>query len=77
MNIDKIKNMTDEELETFLQRITFKKNNNCIKCGSIDTAKVIKIENKDLFQTKKLCNICDKCYKELLEYLNTPDIDWR
>ena len=75
MTIEQIRKMTDTELEIFLSRITYKKNNNCVKCGGTPT-KRIKVENLETYQTKNLCKVCDSCYNRLLNNLQVSDIEW-
>lgn len=75
MNVKMIRAMSDEELEEFLSRISYKKTNHCSKCLKASN-KAVKIENKETFQTKKLCMVCEDCYKKLVEFLNTNEIDW-
>ena len=75
-NLDKIRNMSDEELNRYLNSLSGNKLNNCVKCGALLTRKTIIINNKNLLSQKKLCNICDNCYKDLLKFLETPDIFW-
>lgn len=76
MDLNKIRSMNDEELLTYLKNLAHKDVSKCTGCGNTGT-KVIKIENKETFQTKKLCGICDKCYIELLNYLKCSDINWK
>lgn len=73
MNYDKIRQMSDKELKDFLSKIANRNTDTCSKCGKTYD-KIIKITNGK--STKMLCGICDKCYKELLEFLDTEDIVW-
>ena len=75
MDLQKIRNMTDEELARYLQNLSKRNCNKCSICGEVCT-KVVKIENKEEMQTKQLCGICDECYEKLLEFLHTTDINW-
>lgn len=76
MDIKSIREMTDEQLENFLKSITIKAQKNCCICG-LKSTKIIKINDKEKFQTKKLCSICDNCYKNMIDnYLKVSDIEW-
>ena len=48
---------------------------NCYKCGKNGNY-TLNIKNGRASQQKKLCTLCDGCYKKLLEYLNITDIIW-
>ena len=74
MNLDRIRNMTDKELEKYLHSLSTR-NNICLKCGKKRNY-VINIQNKKKIQQKKLCSLCDSCYAELLDYLGVNDILW-
>lgn len=76
MNLDKIRNMSDRELENYLKSLTSKRGNDCVKCGKTNSNYVLNIQNKKKIQQKKLCNLCDTCYTDLLDYLGTCDIIW-
>ena len=74
-NLDKIRSMSDEELEAYMRKLLLTKHTNCIVCGYYST-KTVYIRNELTFQTKKLCKICDKDYERLLEFLNAVPIKW-
>lgn len=75
MNVNDIRNMSDEELRKFLNTVSQKNNQICCKCGKALTRKnkigiyVFKSENR------KLCNLCKDCYTDLLDYLAVCDVD--
>jgi hypothetical protein len=75
MDLQKIRNMNDAELERYLQNLAKRDCHKCSICGE-ESFKIVKIENKDYLQTKQLCGICDECYEKLLEFLHTTDINW-
>ena len=75
MDLDKIRNMNDEELSKLLKQLSTRGTKNCAKCGK-PVAFVVKIENQDTFQTRKLCGLCKECYEDMLEHLGLYDIDW-
>lgn len=76
MELDKIRSMNDEQLTKYLKSLSNKRLDTCIKCGSLSTNKAILIHNKKARQQKKLCNLCDKCYESILEYLEVADVIW-
>ena len=76
MDLKKIRSMNDEELIFYLKHIQNRTADVCNICNK-EATKIIKIENTDTFQTKKLCGICEECYSDLLNTLKTSDLDWR
>lgn len=76
MDLNKIRNMSDKELESYLRGLTSKKTCNCIKCDKPNSNYTINVQNKKKGQQKKLCNLCETCYGGLLDYLDTVDIIW-
>ena len=75
MDLEKIRSMSDEELESYLKAISNKKSVR-IKCGQARPNYTINISNKKKMQQKKLCSLCNDCYIDLLDYLGTCDIIW-
>lgn len=75
MNLDRIRNMSDEELTSYLKNMSNKKNMNCYCCGK-NGKNTILIKNFHNNQQKKLCTLCDDCYDKLLDFLNITDIIW-
>lgn len=75
MNIDRIRNMSDDKLERYLRSLS-KGNNVCFKCGSEKGNYTINIQNKKKIQQKKLCCLCENCYASVLDYLGANDILW-
>lgn len=75
IRLDKIRSMTDEELRNYLKGLTEKKDNKCCKCGANGNFAIF-IKNIKEYQQKKLCCLCNKCYEELLDYLEIDDIIW-
>ena len=75
MDLEKIRKMNDEELESYLRALSSKKNT-CIKCGKAMPNYTINIQNKKKIQQKKLCSVCNDCYVDLLDYLGVYDIIW-
>lgn len=75
MDLQKIRNMNDEELRNYLCQLSNRNLKKCSTCGE-DATMVLKVENKKTCQIKKLCGICDECYKKLVKQLNTTEIEW-
>lgn len=75
MDLQRIRNMNDEDLKEYLNFISNRNTTRCSVCSQGAT-KVVKIENKETYQMKKLCGICDDCYMKLVKQLNTTEIEW-
>ena len=75
MDLNRIRNLNDEELTNYLKLLSNRNNSNCIVCSKTGTY-TVNIQNKKKAQQKKLCSLCSNCYKELLNYLKTEDILW-
>lgn len=75
MDLQKIRNMSDKQLEKFLKNLSKRDCNKCSICEK-ECTKVIKVDNKKEAQSKQLCGICDECYEKLLDFLQTTDISW-
>lgn len=75
MDLQKIRNMNDTDLENYLKSLTNKRIM-CAKCSSKNPNYTINVQNKKKFQQKKLCNLCNDCYSDLLDYLGICDILW-
>lgn len=76
MDLKKIRDMDDDELSVYLKSLMIRKTTNCYKCGKENSPYTINIQNKREQQQKKLCSLCENCYKELLNYLSIEDILW-
>lgn len=76
MDLNKIRAMSDSELEIYLKSLAGKRLNVCVKCGKDNGNYTINVQNKKKIQQKKLCNLCGECYSDLLDYLGTCDIIW-
>lgn len=77
MDLEKVRNMSDEELTNYLNYLQSKSSKNCAKCYKKETGYSIYIrKDGNITQTRKLCNICEDCYKKLLNDLSVRDIDW-
>jgi len=81
MNLDKIRNMSDEKLRSFINDISQRNNIFCSKCGNVVSSRERKtinigINHKGTQKVRKLCSLCDSCYVDLLDYLAISDIEW-
>ena len=70
MTIGDIRNMSDKELNTFINTVSNNNGRVCCKCGRIVFKKdrITLMKNVDI-KTKKICCICKECYSDLLDYL--------
>ena len=66
MDLDKIRNMSDIELQTYLRTLSDKKKTVCFKCGEKNANYTVNIQNRKKIQQKKLCSLCDNCYIDFL-----------
>lgn len=82
MDLNKIREMSDIELRTFISTVTQRNNIFCAKCGGIISSKDKKIINVSIYdkhngqKSKKLCILCNDCYVDMLDYLGVSDIQW-
>ena len=76
MELDKIRKMNDDELKAYLQHLSNRKLNMCLKCGKVSAEFTINVQNRKKLQQKKLCNLCKECYTDLIDYLGTEDVIW-
>ena len=76
MKIENIRQMSDKELYSYLNRISNQNGRICCKCGAI----VFKNDRVTLMRninvtSKKICCLCKDCYSDLLDYLGINDIE--
>ena len=81
MNLEKIRNMPDEQLARFINDVSQRNSIICSKCGGIIISKerkclMVSINDKGIQKSKKLCNLCNECYIDLLDYLSISDVEW-
>lgn len=81
MNLEKIRNMSDEQLVRFINDVSQRNSIICSKCGGIIISKerkclMVSINDKGIQKSKKLCNLCNECYIDLLDYLSISDVEW-
>ena len=81
MNLEKIRNMPDEQLARFINDVSQRNSIICSKCGGIIISKerkclMVSINDKEKKKSKKLCNLCNECYIDLLDYLSISDVEW-
>lgn len=75
MDYEAIRKMNDRELAEFLRGISNRDTSKCSRCNRAPRYH-IKIENLKTYQTKRLCTICEDCYKQLLKDMKAVDIIW-
>ena len=75
IDLNKIRNMSDESLYNYIHRLSKRRGNTCLKCGK-QANYTLNIQNKKAYQQKKLCVLCEDCYDDLLDYLDCMDIIW-
>ena len=78
MNFEQIKNMDKKEFEKFIFQIQSTKKKFCVICGNFTIDKItisVNKSEKTNYSSKKLCNICEECYTDMLEYLGISDIE--
>lgn len=82
MNLDEIRNMSDEQLRSFMNNLSQRNNIFCSKCGNVVNPRERKNINIGIYdrqigqKVKKLCSLCNDCYVDLLDYLGINDIEW-
>jgi len=74
MDFDKVKNMSKSEFEQFIFGLQKTKQKFCIRCGNFTTDKITISVSKNGYNTRKLCNLCQNCYSDMLDYLAISDI---
>lgn len=82
MDFDTIRNMSDEELRSFMNNLSQRNNIFCSKCGNVVNTKdryninISIYDNRAGQKARKLCSLCTNCYVDLLDYLAVSDINW-
>lgn len=82
MNLDEIRNMSDEQLRSFMNNLSQRNNIFCSKCGNVVNPRERKNINIGIYdkhmgqKVKKICSLCPNCYTDLLDYLAVCDVDW-
>lgn len=82
MDLDEIRNLTDEQLRSFINNLSQRNNIFCTKCGNVVNHKERKNINIGIYdnhagqKVRKLCSLCNGCYVDLLDYLAISDIEW-
>ena len=76
MNVQYIRNLSDKELYSFVNRISNQNGRICCKCGKIvfKNDRVTLMRNIDV-ASKKICCLCKDCYTELLDWLGVNDCE--
>lgn len=82
MDLDEIRNLTDEQLRSFINSLSQRNNIFCTKCGNAVNHRERKNINIGIYDShagqkvRKLCSLCNSCYVDLLDYLAISDIEW-
>lgn len=77
INLNKIREMSDENLLNYISYLKSKKGNICSKCYKPDAEYTIFIkQNMEFPSNRKLCCICSDCYNKMVEDLDTEPIEW-
>ena len=82
MDLDEIRNLSDEQLRSFINNLSQRNNIFCTKCGNVVNPRERKNINIGIYDShagqkvKKLCSLCNDCYVDLLDYLAISDIEW-
>lgn len=76
MKLNDIRQMSDKELNSFINSISNNNGRVCCKCGKIifKNDRITIMKNVDI-NTKKLCCICKECYSDLLDWLGVNDCE--
>lgn len=76
MDLQKIRNMSDNELTRYLNNVSQRNAQICCKCGEITCKeRRVGIYTYKGYENKKLCTLCRDCYFDLLDYLSISDND--
>lgn len=82
MDLDEIRNLSDEQLRSFINNLSQRNNIFCTKCGNVVNHRERKNINIGIYDShagqkvRKLCSLCNNCYVDLLDYLAISDIEW-
>ena len=82
MDLNTIRNMSDDELRSFMNNLSKRNNIFCSRCRNVVNSRDryninISIYDRAVGQkARKLCSLCQSCYVDLLDYLGVQDINW-
>lgn len=80
MNFEDIKKMDKKQFEQFIFNIQNTKKKFCVRCGNFTVDKItisVNKSEKTNYNSKKLCNICQECDSDMLDYLGVSDVEQR
>lgn len=75
MDFEEVKNMNKTEFEQFIYKIQSSKQKFCVKCGKFTLDRITVSVGKEGKSPKKLCNMCNGCYADMLDHLGINDIE--
>lgn len=75
MNFEDIKKMDKKDFEQFIFRIQSSNQKFCTRCGNFTLDRITVSIAKDGKSPRKLCNMCNNCYSDMLDYLGISDIE--
>lgn len=75
MDFEKIKNMNKKEFEQFLFNVQSSNKKFCVRCGNFTLDRITISVAKNGSSIRKLCNMCNDCYTDMLDYLSISDVD--
>lgn len=77
IDLEKIRNMSDESLKNYLIYLQNKNVSTCAKCYQPNAEYVVLIRQTGKYvSTRKACCLCENCYVKLMNYLELPLIEW-
>lgn len=74
-DLDKIRNMSDEDLKKFLRSMEKRDTVTCPACGKRGIM-IVKVNNTETYQTKTVCSLCKEHYEEFLEHFHILPVMW-
>lgn len=75
MNFEDIKNMNKKEFEQFIFSVQSSNKKFCARCGNFTLDRITLSISKNGKSPKKLCNMCNECYIDMLDFLGMSDIE--
>lgn len=78
VDLEKVRNMNDEELNNYLTYLRKENKQACARCYAPISGYEIFVRHnkKGYLSTRKLCSICENCYNEMINFLNVEPINW-
>lgn len=75
MNFEDIKKMNKKDFEQFIFKIQSNSQKFCVRCGNFTLDRITVSVSKNGKGLRKLCNMCNNCYSDMLDYLGIGDIE--